>query len=84
MSGEQTYAGLSVEQITELLRSEPDLNRLYREQGIKVQVEFQKIHAPAPTARKVEGYGQTLCGCKGIRGPHVTCQRCLKSSGGAA
>lgn len=61
------------------------LNRVYREHGVKVTVELQQIHSPAPEARRADGKGKTLCGRSGVRGAEVTCQHCLRrlEKGGA-
>lgn len=48
---------------------------------IGVLPKVLELHAPALTARKPTGLGDTLCGIRGTRHGDVTCLRCLKKLG---
>lgn len=67
-------------QILPLLGDQAFLKRVYEEFAVKVTIDQQEIHAPAASPRaRDRGKGKTLCGTTGIRGPNVTCGRCMRS-----
>jgi hypothetical protein len=74
-----TFKNIAAADLIAVLADQSCIEELYKQHAVKVDVEFQKFHAPHGSARKGEGYGKTLCGVKGVRGPNVTCERCIRS-----